>query len=120
LVISRGLTINGNGANLLTIRPQVSSFRVFNVTGGGGVNLNNMTISGGYAGLGFAGGGINANGGVSLTLAGCDVSGNSAGFGGGIYVADDTTVNVTASTVSNNTATIDTQPSGGGIDSHGI
>ncbi len=78
------LTINGPGANLLTVRRDVvTAFRIFTINSGKTVTLNGLTISNGSA---TSGGGLSNNG--TLTLNQCVVSGNTAtstgSSGGGI------------------------------------
>ncbi|MBI1766046.1 MAG: CSLREA domain-containing protein, partial [Acidobacteria bacterium] len=108
--ISQGLTINGSGANLLTVRRNdgAADFRIFNIPGGGlNITLSGMTISNGR---GTSGGGIFSA--SNLTLTNCDVSGNvSVGnIGGGVLLSN---ANGTFSgcTISGNTS----QDRGGGI-----
>jgi uncharacterized repeat protein (TIGR01451 family) len=84
LVISKSLTIQGPGANLLTVQRSAAggtpNFRIFNVTSGT-VNIDGLTIANGNVGGG--GGGI-MNRGI-LTLNATAVSGNtSSNSGGGI------------------------------------
>jgi predicted outer membrane repeat protein len=80
LVIDKTVTINGPGANLLTISGN-GGRRVFTINSGENVALNGLTIANGAAGSG-RGGGINNF--ASLTLNNCTISGNSANLGGGI------------------------------------
>jgi filamentous hemagglutinin family protein len=99
-----GLTITGNGASNTIIDGNNTS-RVFNVTAGD-ITFDGVTIRNGNAN--FGGGGIWANGTVSLTNS--TVSDNTASnFGGGIYASG--TVSLTNSTVSDNAAAFN----GGGI-----
>lgn len=102
------LTITGPGANLLTVSGNNVS-RVFQIQSGiGQVTISGMTITGGN-GLGGNGGAIQNNG--ILTITNLVVNTNTAtGFGGGIYSASGTTLNVVNCTISNNTGTL-----GGGI-----
>lgn len=115
LVIDRDITINGAGANLLTINAN-NTGRVFHITGGT-VNLSGMTITGGNAAGGGNGGGI-ANLGGTLTLTNSVVSGNTApNLGGGIYSMNPLTI--VGSTLSGNTANNAVGSTGGGIHSTG-
>jgi filamentous hemagglutinin family protein len=99
-----GLIINGNGVSNTIIDGNNTS-RVFNVTAGD-ITFDGVTIRNGNAN--FGGGGIWANGTVSLTNS--TVSDNTASnFGGGIYASG--TVSLTNSTVSDNAAAFN----GGGI-----
>lgn len=108
------LTINGTGANRLNISGNNNS-RVFFVSPGANVNINNLTIANGNGAgaMSGSGGGIyNFRG--TLTLNGVMVSGNRAinadGFGGGIYNNSAGTLIITNSTISGNQARL-----GGGI-----
>ncbi len=113
ILVNKDLTINGAGANLLTINAN-NTGRVFLITGGT-VNLSGMTITGGNASNGGSGGGI-ANVGGNLTLSNSVVTGNSApNLGGGIYSSSPLTV--IGSTISANTANNPAGTTGGGIHS---
>ncbi len=87
--ISKSVTINGPGANLLTVRRSPSAgtnFRIFTIGGGiaNGVTISGMTISNGNA-TGFgdgSGGGISSNQ-SSLVLTNVHVAGNRSGIAGG-------------------------------------
>ncbi len=108
LEINSSLTINGPGANLLTVSGNNAS-RVFNIGSGFTVSLSGMTITGGNA---SAGGGVVNVG--TLTVTNSTISGNTAnGVGGGIF--NNGTLTVTNSTVSGNTAAL----GGGGIFNNG-
>ncbi|MBS1793092.1 MAG: carboxypeptidase regulatory-like domain-containing protein [Acidobacteria bacterium] len=131
-----GLTINGPGANLLTLDANNQS-SVMVLKSGGTLNVSGFTFTGGnaiYANA-LSGGGLlneggsltvsnsaivnnratNNGGGISAggltTVANCTISGNTATGGGGIEVAQGGSLTLTNSTVSGNTAT----GSGGGI-----
>lgn len=120
LVVTKSLTINGSGANLLKIERQVSNqFRIFNINGSGvTVNLNNLTVSNGDTDV-FFGGGINANAGVRLNINGCHIVGNAAAQGGGVYITADSTVSISNSTISAN-QTNGTAATGSGIHNLGV
>jgi hypothetical protein len=137
-------TINGPGANLLTIDAHMASRAIqinssvtasisgVRVTGGrlvgtsgGGINnagtlmLANSMIDGNSVSIlnnaGGAGGGILSNGALAITN--CTISGNSAtngGYGAGIQIASGT-ANVVSSMVSGNSA----NGAAGGIDNDG-
>jgi uncharacterized repeat protein (TIGR01451 family) len=113
LSIDKNLTIQGPGANLLTISGNNAN-RVFNISSGA-VTISDLTISQGLANAGSSppsvGGGIR-NGG-NLTLNSCLVTANSASSGGGIHNAGGGILNISNSTVSGNSAT--TASGGGGI-----
>ena len=94
--LSSDITINGPGANLLTVSGNQVT-RVFNVTSGVTIGLSGLTIANGNvtSGGGGVGGGILNAG--TLTITGCAVSGNSVSggtvglfgltnFGGGIFL----------------------------------
>ncbi len=101
LLINENLTINGPGANLLSVQRSTASgtpvFRIFNIsnisngtTSGLTVTISGLTIANGLAHSesgDFAsniGGGIVNNHGT-LAVENCTLSGNTAAFGGGIY-----------------------------------
>lgn len=112
LVVTKSLTINGRGAQMLTIRPQFEGYRVFNINGAGvTVNLNNLTVS--HGSHDTNGGAINANGGVILNINNSHVTQSTASQGGAIYVTSDSFININGSTISNSTATGSTRGSGG-------
>jgi hypothetical protein len=99
LTINNSVTINGPGANLLTVSGHSTSVITVN---SGTVSISGLTIAGGY-GSGSAGGG--EGGGIysqgTLTVTNCVFSGNGAAyFGGGIY--NQGTLVVSGSTFSSN------------------
>jgi uncharacterized repeat protein (TIGR01451 family) len=112
LLIDKNLTIQGPGANLLTIARSTNAgtpaFRVFTTTAGFTVNISGLTVSNGFVASGNDGGGIFNQNSTTLTLTNVKVSGNStadaglsrAGFGGGIY--NKGTLNLIGSTVNGN------------------
>jgi predicted outer membrane repeat protein len=122
LVVNKSLTIQGLGAQNLTISENNGfngGTRLFEVDGNGNLTLTGVTLTGGSAGQGdynpqlpqltYAGGAILNLG--TVTLSNCTISGNRAGagsLGGGIYNAG--TLTLSGSTVSNNWAS-----DGGGI-----
>ncbi|HEY3027401.1 MAG TPA: right-handed parallel beta-helix repeat-containing protein [Pyrinomonadaceae bacterium] len=114
LLINKNLTIKGPGANLLTVRRGAGNFRIFNI-GSSSVNasISGLTIANGNAtgdfGGGILNGGLSSNGGGTLTITSCSISGNLAAKGGGIYNGKLGTVTITDSTISSNSA------NGGGI-----
>ena len=86
LVISKNITINGLGADLLAVsRAQnAPAFRVLHVLSAHTAVIQGLTISNGLAGQFGFGGGILDEGSM-LSLINCTVSGNSTdGTGGGI------------------------------------
>src|SRR5262249_53324729 len=117
--LDSNITINGLGANRLTVKrdPAASAFGIFTVNFGKTVTISGLTISGG---AGVQGAGIH-NDHATLTMSNCTVSGNdSASRGGGLFNDGagfggvGTRVTVTNSTFSGNSASF-----GGGIFSTG-
>ena len=96
LVIDKGITIAGPGANVLTVNANGTS-RVFHISPNKTVTIAGLTITGGKN---FVGGILNEQG--TLTLSNCIVTGNFgvAAFAGGISNSGTLTVN--NSTISNN------------------
>ena len=130
LSIDRNLTIDGLGANLLSLSGNNAS-RVFQINNGATVTLEGLTIANGF-GNNLTGGGIENNGTLtisnsrltnnranygaginntgSLTLLNSTIDNNTAIYGGGGINADMGTVNIYNSTISGNRA-----GEGGGI-----
>ena len=131
LLLNKSLTINGPGANLLSVQrsPAAGNFRIFNIApasviatisgltiangnnigngggiynNGGTLTVSNSIVSGHSAGGGGGGGGIFSNLGT-LTVNNSTISGNSAGFGGGGINSFHGTVTVINSSISGNT-----------------
>ncbi|HKF54249.1 MAG TPA: HYR domain-containing protein, partial [Blastocatellia bacterium] len=122
LVINKTLTIQGPGANLLTVEANNNTglpFRIFTISSGVTVTISGLTVTNGFTpagvsgspgGHGGFGGGIYNSG--TLTLTGMTVSGNRTGqggaidgvggHGGGIYNDQSATLTVTNSTISGN------------------
>ncbi|HZH33901.1 MAG TPA: choice-of-anchor Q domain-containing protein, partial [Pyrinomonadaceae bacterium] len=100
------LTINGPGANLLTVSGNNVS-RVFTNNTGAVTNINNLRITGGNGAssvtTGRGGGAYNSGG--TLTLTNVVVTGNTAANGGGLNNAGTATLNLINCTVSNNSVT---------------
>jgi CSLREA domain-containing protein len=111
--INANLTINGTGANALTVRRSSTAstnFRIFKINSGVTATISGMTITGGFypASDNGNGAGILNNG--TLNLESVAVSGNGT-FGSGGGILNDGTLNLSNSTVSgNNVGTL-----GGGI-----
>jgi CSLREA domain-containing protein len=110
LVLDKSLTIQGPGANQLTVSGN-NSVRVFNITSTGVITFSGLTISNGKVPSGNSGGGILNNSTATVNITNSTVSNNSAGFGGGILNFSTGVINVSNSTLNNNTAS----PSGGAI-----
>jgi CSLREA domain-containing protein len=114
--ISASVTIQGPGANLLTVRRApgaATDFRIFNTIGGLtiSVSMSGVTVTGGNVNQGQSGGGINAA--TTLNLSQVHLTGNTAGLGGGLSAGfADVTLN--NCTVSNNVST-NANGAGGGI-----
>ncbi len=96
------LTINGNGASI----SGGGSVRVFTVTSGADLRLNNVTIRDGRNGV--------YNNGGSVNISGSTIWGNSSNFGGGIF--NNGTMAILNSTITGNTA----GSNGGGILNTGV
>jgi CSLREA domain-containing protein len=112
--ITDSLTINGPGANLLTVRRDTGgNYRIFTINTGQTVTLSGLTITEGN--VTGSGGGIRNSG--TLTVTNCQISGNTAStFGGGIF--NNGTLTVTGSTIANNNAN-GSGGTSGGIDNSG-
>jgi hypothetical protein len=99
LRISSAITIEGNGATI-TRASNAPNFGILGVPNAGNLTLDNLTMSGGTA---FVGGGIASLG--QLTLNNSTVSGNTASNqGGGIWQSIFSTMRLSHSLVSGNTA----------------
>lgn len=97
--INKSLTIDGPGANLLTISGNHAS-RVFHVSSGSDVTIHGLLFTDGSADYGGAV--YNDHG--TLTIASSTFSGNIATVGGGAIFNDNGTFTITNSTLSNNTS----------------
>jgi CSLREA domain-containing protein len=108
LPINSGLTINGPGANLLTVQRSTASgtpqFRIFNIASNASATISGLTISNGSAAaVGSSGGGIFNRG--TLTITNSIISGNSADTGGGICNSSgNLSLAIINSTISGNSA----------------
>jgi CSLREA domain-containing protein len=119
LLINKNLTINGPGANLLTVQRSTTSgipdFRIFHIAADSfNVTISGLTISNGSARSNDYGGGIYSESSGTVSFTNGVASGNSAGFGGGLLNLAGT-MNVTGCTISGNTIYYD----GGGIFNYG-
>ena len=104
--ISESLTINGTGANLLTVRRDTGgNYNIFVINGGITVGISGLTITNGNTT--GDGGGIATFG--NLTITDCAITANQARIGGGILSLGGTT-NIIRTTISGNTAS-----DGGGL-----
>ena len=113
ILIDKSLTINGPGANLLSVQRSASAstnFRIFNIADHLIVAISGLTIANGNVPGNFGGGIYNNN--SALTLANVTLSGNTADFGAGIYTGRAATI--TNSTISNNIVSGNLAGDGGG------
>lgn len=103
--LSTSMSVNGPGANLLTISGNNAN-RVFSVSVAtpGTVALAGLTLSNGQSS--GNGGAILRTGTGTLNITNNRISANTAAFGGGIYTAVSGAINITNSTLSGNTATL--------------
>jgi CSLREA domain-containing protein len=109
LVVTKGLFIDGPGADRIAVNGQNTS-RVVRIALGPGVTISGLTITRGNA-IGEFGGGILVEDGGRLTLIGSMVTGSIADHGGGIRAEG--TLTLVGTTVAANTAAL----GGGGISS---
>ncbi|MBS1811449.1 MAG: CSLREA domain-containing protein [Acidobacteria bacterium] len=100
LAINQSLTIQGPGANLLTVSGN-NAVRVFRTTAGD-VAISGLTIANGNA-AGDLGGGLRKQGAGSVTLTNCAITGNRAEIGAGLFF-DDGTVDIIGCTINDNAA----------------
>ncbi len=96
--ITASMTIDGPGANVLTVDGQGQS-GIFSLGAGANITISGLTLADGSA---FKGGAIENTGG-KLAVSDCTLSGNTATNGGGIYSTGTTTL--TDCTLSGNSAT---------------
>jgi hypothetical protein len=101
LDITKNVTIQGLGANQLTISGN-HQFRDFNIGTGANVTLSGLTITNGNS-LGNGGGILNEG---TLTLNQDEIQNNQANIGGGIFNDQGATLTVNASTISHNTVKV--------------
>jgi hypothetical protein len=110
LLISKSLTINGPGANLLKVQrsvaPGTPNFRIFHIANAqvaiSGLTITNGQVSGG-AFPGNSGGGI-LNEENTLTLSNCVLSGNKSSLHGGAILNYRGAVNLARCTLDQNSA----------------
>jgi len=101
--VATDMTIDGPGANVLTVRRNSSNnFRIFTVTAGVRAAINGLTITNGDPALGTGGGGVSNTG--TLGMNAVTVSGNNAVAGAGILNSGPGVLTLTNSTLSGNTA----------------
>jgi hypothetical protein len=98
-ILTRSITIEGNGAKIERSPEALDEFRIFFVSGGD-VSITRLTIANGRATDNLGGGILLRSGGLTLTHS--TVMGNNAWRGGGIYA--DGILTVTNSTIANNSS----------------
>lgn len=119
--ITSVITIQGNGATIKRAS-NAPNFRIIAVDPTGSLTLRQTRVSGGKLPDGNGGGLY--NGGGTLSLIGCTISGNSAFDGGGVNSLEanfNATLTIKSSTISGNSATASGSftGSGGGVSSFG-
>ncbi len=120
LDLTSNITINGAGTGSTIIQagtlgvggPPNGIDRVFHITGAFTVNISGVTVRNGNTPAWNSGGGIYQHGGSTLTITNSAFSSNSAYYGGGIQTYGALTI--THSAFSNNSASV-----GGGIYQYG-
>lgn len=113
ILITKSLTIDGPGANLLSVRRSASAitnFRIFDIAEHLIVSISGLTIANGNVPGNLGGGILNNN--STLNLAYVTISGNTADIGAGIYTARAATI--INSTISGNTISGNVAGDGGG------
>ena len=119
---NKSLSINGPGANLLTVAANNTTYPVFELFNGD-ITLVGMTITGGQANysLNFAGGVTTHTGATvnSVTILECNITGNTGKFGGGVSIVSNF-LTMRRCTISNNHA-VNTgfSNAGGGVNYQG-
>ncbi len=103
--ISGNLSINGPGANLLTVKrddAMTGTLAIFVISSNGAVTLSGLTISNANQSNGIAH--ISSNG--TLNITDCVVSGNQSGSAGGagLFTSSNGVINITNTTFSGNSA----------------
>lgn len=107
------LTIDGLGANMLTISGNNMS-RVFNISASANVSIYGLTVTGANV-TNANGGGIVVNASSTLALTRVVVTDNYGQSGGGILLLANSTVNLFNTTISNNNSAVSSGSIGGGI-----
>ncbi len=116
LLIDKNLTIDGPGANQLTVQRSTATgtpaFRIFNASGPFDVTIAGLTIANGSA-PDAGGGGIGSSA-LTLTIAHCVISGNSA-RAVAVFIALANRGNLSTVSIANCTISGNSAASGGGI-----
>ena len=109
LLLDKSVTITGPGADQLRVQRSTTvgtpDFRIFYVSPGNSITISGLGISGGHI-SGDIGGGIYNDQNSVLTLNNCDVGGNMAAVGAGIY-SRNATLTINDSIVEDNLADSD-------------
>jgi Bacterial Ig-like domain (group 3)/MBG domain (YGX type) len=116
LTINNNVTIQGPGANLLTVSGN-NAVTVFTVNSGVQMSLSGLTIANGNTG-GGPGGGISNNG--VLTVTNSSFNDNSAGGNEGVAINNSGTLVVSASSFIGNSASLGDAGVGGAINNSGV
>jgi len=113
LTVSKNLTIQGQGATNTAVDGTGISGSVFTISAGVTATIQDITVRNGSTLL--LGGGIFNRG--TVTISNITLSGNSAGYGGGIFNGIGSTVTISNSTltISNSTISGNSAGYGGGI-----
>ncbi|MGE5214980.1 MAG: hypothetical protein ACM3NN_14970, partial [Nitrospirota bacterium] len=106
LLVNKSITIAGPGGNQLWLRRSdalgTPEFRIFYISSGNTVTISGLNITGGKVTTDIGAGIYNDQNNI-LTLSHCDVGGNLAGMGGGIFSRNATLI-INDSAVENNSA----------------
>jgi len=109
LDILKYIRINNTSGGEVRIRGNFN-YRIFHITAGGRLELNNVIVEDGWALTGGGGGGAyvnGANGGATLIANNVTFAdNNTTAFGGGIHAVNGAVVQVTNSTFSHNTSAV--------------
>jgi hypothetical protein len=109
--LTHGVSIQGPGANLLTVRRDTGgNYRIFRVGSGTTVSISGLKVANGYVVFGDGGGIANSG---TLTVNNCDVSGSSFDGNGGA-IRNDGILTVTNATITGGAET------GGAIYTNGM
>ena len=106
LVVNKSITIAGPGGNQLWLRRSdalgTPEFRIFYISSGNTVTISGLNITGGKVTTDIGAGIYNDQNNI-LTLSHCEVGGNLAGMGGGIFSRNATLI-INDSAIDNNSA----------------